>query len=462
MSANSRIDARPYAGAAAQAQRLTESGGAAFAVYAGLPLIAAILYLNLSDIVARLTPIPSLLQPLILVLAAAVVAYRDQLQPRAVAATPVVLLTIVYCVVLFASSISPVDAAAANARLLEAVRGVVILLIVGSLAASWEALRRTARVIVLCAALLAALSLFQTVTGRFDIDFGGLARSARGHIYAQVADVRAAGPVGDPNFYGQILLMAFPLAALLGWKATARRERILFLGTAILIAAGIALTYSRGALLSFAVVLALTVMFLKVRPIAVVAVLLLAVIFAPPNLTRRLLSLGGGEGAVKGVERDSSVDRRKLDAAVAIRMFDDHPFLGVGPGAFSFHYRRYANEVGSSAPQYDLAGAQQVPHSLYLELAAETGTAGLASFGAIVFAAFVMLRNARRKLLARGLVNEAVIAAAFSIALTGYLLTSVFLHGAFQRYLWLLLGLSAAVTRLASRESAASRPPESA
>ena len=75
-------------------------------------------------------------------------------------------------------------------------------------------------------------------------------------------------------------------------------------------------------------------------------------------------------------------------------------------------------------------------------------------------AAFAMLRDARRKLLARGLEDYAAIAAALSIALTGYLVSSIFLHGAFQRYLWLLLGLSAAVTRLALRESAASGPPE--
>jgi putative inorganic carbon (HCO3(-)) transporter len=462
MSVNVRTVAPPYAGAAASAPRLTESGGAALAVYAGLPLIVAILYLNLSDIVARLTPIPSLLQPLILVLIAAVIAYREQLQPRAVAATPLVLMTLVYCTALLVASVSPVNPAAANARILEAVRGLVILLIVGSLGASWVAVRRTAGVIALCAALLAVLTLFQTVTGRFDIDFGGLARSERGHIYARVADVRAAGPVGDPNFYGQILVIAFPFAAFLGWKAPARRERILFLAATVLIAAGIALTYSRGALLSFAVVVALTVVSLKMRPTAVVAVLVLAVILAPSNLTQRLLSLGGGESAVKGIERDSSVDRRKLDAAVAVGMFDDHPFVGVGPGAFSHHYRHYANQAGSSATQYDLSNAQQVPHSLYLELAAETGMMGLVSFGAVLAAAFLMLRNARRNLIASGLRSEARIAAMLSIAITGYLLTSVFLHGAFQRYLWLLLGLSAAVTRLASRESAASGPPEAA
>lgn len=462
MSAEITAAARSHARAESSAQGFDERRGSALAASIALPILAAILYLNLSDVVARRTPIPSLLQPLILLLAVAVLVYRDRFQPRAIAASALALLAIVYCVILVAGASWSENPAGADTKVLEAVRGLVILLIAGSLGASWPALRRAVAVIALGAALLALLTLFQTVTGRFDLDFGGLARSERGHIFAQVSDIRASGPIGDPNFYGQVLVLAFPLAAFSGWNAAGRRNRIVFLSAAALIAVGIALTYSRGSLLALAVVGTMTIVVLRVRPMHVAALLLLAAFIAPPNLTQRFLSLGGTEGVVKGVERDSSVDRRKLDAAVALRMFDDHPFAGVGTGAFSHHYRRYANEVGSSARQYGLLHANQAAHSLYLELAAETGLAGLLAFGAMMAAAFVMLRDARRKLLARGLADDAAIAAALSIALIGYLVSSIFLHGAFQRYLWLLLGLSAAVTRLASRESAASGRPGAA
>lgn len=460
MSAEITTAARSFARAESSARHLDERAGSALAASIGLPILAAILYLNLSDVVARRTPIPSLLQPLILLLAIAVIVYRDRFQPRAIAASALSLLAIVYCVVLIAGTSWSENPAVADAKVLEGVRGLIILLIAGSLGARWTAVRRAVAVIALGAAFLAALTLFQSVTGRFDLDFGGLARSERGHIFAQVSDIRASGPIGDPNFYGQILVMAFPLAAFLGWGAARRRERILFLTAAALIAVGTALTYSRGSLLALAVAGALTIVVLRVRLMHVAALLLIAAVVAPANLTQRFLSLGGSEGVVKGIERDSSVDRRKLDAGVAIRMFDEHPLLGVGTGAFSYHYGRYANEVGSSARQYGLLNANQAAHSLYLELAAETGLAGLLAFGAMMAAAFAMLRDARRKLLARGLTDYAAIAAALSIALTGYLVSSIFLHGAFQRYLWLLLGLSAAVTRLASRESAASGPPE--
>lgn len=460
MSAEITTAARPSAHAASSAQPLDERSGSVLAVSIGLPLLAAILYLNLSDVVARRTPIPSLLQPLILLLAIAVLVYRDRLQPRAIAASALALLAIVYCVILMGATSWSENLAAGDARVLEAVRGLIILLIAGSLGANWTAVRRTVAVIALGAALLASLTLLQTMTGRFDLDFGGLARSERGHIFGAVSDVRAGGPIGDPNFYGQILVMAFPLAAFLGWTAARRRSRIVFLAAAALIAAGTALTYSRGALLALGIAGAMTIVVLKVRLMHVAALVLLAAVIVPSNLTQRFLSLGGTEGGVKGVERDSSLDRRKLDAAVAIRMFEAHPLLGAGTGAFSHHYLRYANEAGSSARQYELLSGNQAAHSLYLELAAETGLAGLAAFGAMIAAAFAMLRGARRKLLARGLADYAGVAAALSISLTGYLVSSIFLHSAFQRYLWLLLGLSAAVTRLASWESAASGPSE--
>ncbi len=462
MSAEITTAARTYARAEASAQGLDESRGSALAASLGLPILAAILYLNLSDVVARRTPIPSLLQPLILLLAIAVIVHRDRFQPRAIAASALALLALVYCVVLVAGTSWSENPAAADAKVLEGVRGLIILLIAGSLGSTWTAVRRAVAVIALGAALLAALTLFQGVTGRFDLDFFGLARSERGHIFARVSDIRASGPIGDPNFYGQILVMAFPLAAFFGWNAARRRDRVVFLTAAALIAAGTALTYSRGSLLALAIAGAMTVVVLRVRLMHVFALLLLAAVLAPSNLTQRFLSLGGTEGVVQGIERDSSVDRRKLDAAVALRMFDEHPLVGVGTGAFSHHYVRYANEVGSSARQYGLLNANQAAHSLYLELAAETGLAGLIAFGTMMAAAFAMLLDARRKLVARGLPGYAAITAALFIALTGYLVSSIFLHGAFQRYLWLLLGLSAAVTRLASRESAASGPPESA
>jgi hypothetical protein len=66
----------------------------------------------------------------------------------------------------------------------------------------------------------------------------------------------------------------------------------------------------------------------------------------------------------------------------------------------------------------------------------------------MVFALAALFR-ARRVLLARRARAHAGIVTGLVLALTSYLVTSLFLHGAFQRYLWLLLALAAAAAQLA-------------
>jgi len=79
-------------------------------------------------------------------------------------------------------------------------------------------------------------------------------------------------------------------------------------------------------------------------------------------------------------------------------------------------------------------------HNLYLQLAAETGIAGLAAFAVVVAFAFAGLERERRRLLTRDRKLWAVVCG-LELALIVYLTTSLFLHAAYVRYFWLLLGL---------------------
>jgi O-antigen ligase len=153
------------------------------------------------------------------------------------------------------------------------------------------------------------------------------------------------------------------------------------------------------------------------------------------------------------IDPDSSFAERKLYALTAWAMFLDHPVLGVGAGNYTVHFDRYADKVGFSARDYEQPGEVHYPHNLYLEIAAETGFVGLAVFAGVVAAAFLGLRRARAVLLARGDRVSADFARAFEIALVGYLVSSVFLHGHFQRYLWLLFGFAAALRLMAKEEA---------
>ncbi|HEX3581272.1 MAG TPA: O-antigen ligase family protein, partial [Thermoanaerobaculia bacterium] len=304
--------------------------------------------------------------------------------------------------------------------------------------------------LALVAALFAAVSVVQIAT-HANYDFAGLLQIQSGNLYGDVSQPRAAGPVGDPNFYGQILLIALPIAASLA--VTSARKRPLFALAAVAILAGVLVTYSRGAMLSIVAMLLLVPFFIPIRRQLVVKAALAAVVLmavTPSTVVRRFDTVTNVVAKESGAQpedaRDASVDKRKLLMAVGIRMFEDSPLVGVGAGNFGTHYARYANETGSSAPQYDDPGDRQYPHSLYLELASENGLLGLASFAAAMVAAFVSLAPSRQK---------SFVTAAIAIALAGYLVSSLFLHSAYQRYLWLLLAFVPAIERLRRREAAA-------
>lgn len=414
-----------------------------------LPLLALVIYTNVSDVAMRSLGIPSLLQPLILLFAVAVWHARRELGLAAIASQPLTLALAAWCFVLFVSSLHAADVRLADERIVDALKNLAIFLIVASLAASWPALRRTIGVLTAAASALAIVSILQALTP-VRHELLGFARIEQAHLYGGVFEARPAGPVGDPNFYAQFLLMIVPLALFAGLTDASRRRRILFLAGAAIIACGTLLTYSRGAMLALAVVSTLAAIVLRIRArhlAAAAAIAIVGLLLAPREVTGRLLTV---EALMPGAsdDVDSSIVKRRLLLATAMRMFDEHLIAGVGAGNFTRSFSRYSNEVGSAEEQYDPPGSRQYPHTLYLEIGAETGLLGLAAFGAAMAFALAALFRARRVLLARGERAHAGIATGLALALTSYLVTSLFLHGAFQRYLWLLLALAAAAAQL--------------
>ena len=211
--------------------------------------------------------------------------------------------------------------------------------------------------------------------------------------------------------------------------------------------AAILLTYSRGAAVALMVVLGLTVSVRGVsrRELLVGGALItLTLVLAPSGFRERLTTLEQVlPGRSEVTDPDSSIAKRRLVTLAAWNMFLDHPYGGVGAGNYAVRFDPYGARVGSAAPIYDDPGEAQYPHNLYLEIAAETGAVGLVLFGLILTTAFGCLARAWRRLRAgRRMIRD--LAAGVGIALAGYSLTSLFLHGHYQRYLWILLALAAA------------------
>ncbi len=425
---------------------------------AGLCLLVGFLYLNLSQVLLRLHEVPSLLQLLIvpLLIAAWAERRRDGRSRTALPPALTVLLT-GYVMVLLASTMWARDPVLAGARTFDGFKSLVLFCAVVFLASSAGRIRRAAYVLVGAGALLAGLGVFQTLSGSFANEFGGLARVKYAHIYGDVFDPRIAGPLGDPNYFAQILLALVPVALAAGWGARRLSGRIAAFAAAGLLMVGTVLTYSRGGAVALGLVLLLSLLAHGVRSGRIVGGLLLVCLllpFVPDEFSQRLTTLGqilpGGESVL---DPDSSFGKRRVVTAVAWRMFVDRPLVGVGVGNYGVRFPEYVEEVGSVAREYESDRANYA-HSLYLEIAAETGLLGLLTFGLVVAACFAGLRRARVAFRAAGRPDLADLARGVEIGLIGYLVSSIFLHGHHIRYLWLFFALAAALERV-SRVSGA-------
>jgi colanic acid/amylovoran biosynthesis glycosyltransferase len=417
-----------------------------------LALLVAAVYLHLSQVLVR-QGLPSLLQLVAVPLIVAAVLGRPPGEWARLARRPLTWMLVAYTLVLLASTTYARAPDLADARVAEIAKALVIYVLIVSLASSARRVRLAAWTMLLAGTLLAGLGVLRVlgidVPGLSD----GLARVELAHVYGRTFEPRITGPLGDPNFFAQILLVLVPIGLFLAWDTRRRMARVLAFGSVALVVAATVLTYSRGGALAlgFVAVLTLVAHGTSWKRLAMGGAVLAAVwTFAlPAEFTARLGTVRQFlPGAEKVVRWDSSFQERVLLTGTAWTMFADNPVLGVGVGNYTTRFPEYAERFGSAAPDYHEAGAARYAHNLFLEVGAETGALGLIVFGGALLAAFGGLGRARAGGTLPGAEGLGGLARAFQVALAGYLASSLFLHGDFPRYLWVLFGMAGAMDLL--------------
>ncbi|KAM3109735.1 IctB family putative bicarbonate transporter [Phormidesmis sp. 146-33] len=193
--------------------------------------------------------------------------------------------------------------------------------------------------------------------------------------------VRVYSFLGNPNLLAGYLLpaIALSIAAIFAWRGWLPKGLAIVMtvvNTACLI-----LTFSRGGLIGFVVLIFVILLsllywwsihlprFWQVWSVPILVgslagVLILGVLFVPP-LRSRVFSIFAGRG-------DSSNNFRLNVWASVIQMIQDYPVLGIGPGDSPFKkiYPRYQRPRFSALSSY----------SILLEVAVETGLIGLTAF----------------------------------------------------------------------------------
>jgi len=428
------------------------------------PLVIGVVFTNLAGNAVNLYGAPSLVGlalPLLLVVPVWRALFTEG---RPLVFPPVLWAMLAFMLIRLIGVLVADDAASAIANVgTTAVEGLLLTLLLINAIRTRESLRLALVALVAAAALVGTVSVIQQVTGSYYTRYFGLAQLSddsfvtdEDSLSGGTLQPRLGGQLGEKNYYAQVMLMVIPIGAALALTTRRRWRQLALIAGTMLIGAGMVLTFSRGAAVAVACLIAIGLI-MRILPIRLVlasalgGALLLAIF--PAYLTR-IATLGDATGLTTGfgtAAPDRALQGRAGENAAAIAAILERPLLGLGPGEFPAHYQRYARR----AAVVDLHGTERAAHSLFLGMAAESGLLGTAAFLGVLLAAAIPLLRIRQRPRAPG---DASLAVGLFLGLLGYVLAGMFLDLAYARYLWLLIALATAAGVILARTDG----PESA
>ncbi len=414
-----------------------------------------LLYSNSGSIATNIHGIPALVvYPLLIGLMLVPLAKELLIRRQSVVTTPALPWILLFLASQACGAMFAVDPLASGAAVTEFMaEGLILYLLVVNVVRTPETLRRTLWMLLIAGALMGAVPLLQQITGNYHNDFLGYGQlsspdylSVKREYLAEGGQPRLAGAIGEQNRFSQVMLM-FSLVALVLFSAQRSwwgKGWVLLAG--ILSGMGCVLAFSRGTAIAFVITIAVAGMLriIKMRQFAALGVVVACFLVIFPHYVTRLVSISSVHGALteevtsEESRPDGATKGRLTEMIAAGMLYIDHPVLGVGPGMFKNYSQEYGNRLGL---RHLLTPRES--HSLFLGVAAETGTVGLVALVAAIFVLLQGLNDARHRwrdehpLLANS-------ATALLLALIGYLTAGLFLHFAFIRYFWVTMGLAGA------------------
>jgi putative inorganic carbon (HCO3(-)) transporter len=332
--------------------------------------------------------------------------------------------------------------------------GLILYFLVFNVVRTPTILRQVTWVLLIAGMFIGGISLLQQITKTFHNNYWGFAQVADTGfgtgimtLQGEVQQPRLAGPLGEKNYFAQMMLMLFPLGLFRFWGERSKLLKLLAAFATSLITLGAALSFSRGAAVAFVVLIVVMVIlrYIKFYQFALVVVGLALLMTAVPQFGARLDSLQAlaglfNEDSAGVAGTDTSIQGRLGEMFAAGLVFVDHPLIGVGPGMFKYYYPKYAELVGLR-----LHTGTREAHNLFLDIAADTGGLGLLSFLAILGVTLWSLDQARRRWRTQK-PELANLSSGFLLAVVSYMATGIFLSMAYSRYFWLIMALGGAAS----------------
>ena len=177
----------------------------------GLVAIAVFTVLRIPEVATEFHGAPSLFLPLLALVALSLLLRRGEIAGASGgvnAAMAVAAFLAVAAISLLAAS----DAIDTVGTLRGVAEDGSVAVLAGILLRGTGSLRRLVWAVVLAGGAIGAVATLQFILGAFDTTLGGFAQSAVQQIVETTDAVRISGPVGDPNYFAQWMVMIIPLA----------------------------------------------------------------------------------------------------------------------------------------------------------------------------------------------------------------------------------------------------------
>ncbi|MBP2653405.1 MAG: hypothetical protein H6Q73_974 [Firmicutes bacterium] len=256
-------------------------------------------------------------------------------------------------------------------------RYIVIYYLVINNIHSAEQVKRLLRTVLVSASLVAVYGLYQYSHG-MDISAVGW---VDGDQFPKLK-MRMFSTLENPNLLAGFLVIMMSLATGMGLSASSRKMKVMLFTLVIVFGMCLALTYSRGAWLSVLAVVVLLGILYDRRIFWILAFIPVMLLVGHDVFFDRLMSIAN--------PTDTSSALRIALWESTVAMIKDHPFLGIGWGAYWLVYPAYDFYVQDPGTTIFHA------HNMFLHIPAEIGIPGsLFYFGLMIGHAWAAFRLTR-------------------------------------------------------------------
>jgi O-antigen ligase len=246
--------------------------------------------------------------------------------------------------------------------------------------------------------------------------------------------------------FGVAMCVAWPVGTFLLFAHLKKWQRVALAAYSAACLVAILQCSSRGAVVGASAIVLVAALRRpkKLAPILMALMLLVGIALVMPGGNKERLRLA------LDWEHDPNAMSRITLWKAGLRMFRDHPMTGVGLGNFPYTYAR--TYAGS-----EIRTTEWACHSMYIQALSELGLLGVIPLVLLLLSLFRLNRQTRKQLMATSSdaprSYEYCLAAGLDLALVGYLASGAFVSVLYYPHLWILLGLSAGLSKACANKS---------